>query len=52
MAQNPKQKEKEEVPAAEMVRMELEYREMKECTFQPKTMGNRFRSASQRTSLK
>lgn len=40
------------MPPVEVARLEMEYREMKECTFRPKTLGARYKSTSQKTSLK
>ena len=47
-----KAKPKETGIAVEQARLELEYKEMKECTFRPKTLGNKYKSSIQRTSLK
>jgi hypothetical protein len=51
MAERPQSKPKNAVPSVELVRKEQEYKAMKECTFKPKTLGDGYRSAIQKTSL-
>ena len=51
MAEKPKHKKSYTVSPVEVVRKELEYKEMKECTFKPKTLGDKYKQAIQKVSL-
>jgi len=35
----------------DQMRLEMEYKEMKECTFKPKTLTNNYRSSNNKISL-
>lgn len=51
MAENHQSKPKNAVSPVEIARKEQEYKAMKECTFKPKTLGDGYRSANQKTTL-
>ena len=51
MAEKTQSKPKNSVSPVQLARKEQEYKAMKECTFKPKTLGEGYRTAIQKTTL-